>query len=112
MPHLLDHKLSVVLHQDCATPDVHSEVIRYLAVPWLGWLAAGLSLWTAGCRPKASPHGFCGGKSGTGIALCMSASVLLCQYHCSINFLFSFIHLPLILYDLAIDSTVNNMFKG
>jgi len=68
------------------------------AVLWLGLLAAGLSLWTAGCSSNASPHGFCGGKSGTGIALFMSTSVLPCQYHC-IHFLFSFIHLPLMLYD-------------
>ena len=74
MLHLLDHKLNVGLQQDGATPHVQSEVIKYLPVLWFGWLAAGMSLWTSGCSPKAIQCGFCGGQSGSGIV-----SVLPCQ---------------------------------
>ena len=64
MPHLLKPKLSVGFEQDGASLHFHSEVIKFLAVPWLGWLAAGLSLWSPEFSPRPVHMGFVVDKVG------------------------------------------------
>jgi hypothetical protein len=75
----------------------YSEICcgRAMALPVSRWSV------TAGDRVrfKGIPYGIFDGENGTGTSLCKSIAIFSCLYH-STNAPYSFIHLPLTLYNV------------